>query len=384
MTFCIITHVDHHQDKGNYLAYAPYVREMNMWLKYVDKAIVVAPCGKTEITAIDIPYVGADIDFRCVKSFDITSFKNLIRSLIILPGIVFAIYKAMKESDHIHLRCAGNMALLGCFVQILFPKKKKTAKYAGNWDPKAEENFFVTVQKWILNNTFLTRNMQVMVYGKWEGSSKNVRSLFTATYTEAELAQAIKNESNEGEDNRFTIGRDRVTNFLFVGTLTSRKRPTYAIDLVEAILQKGYAVHLFFIGEGDERNGLQKYIRDRNLEKFVTLEGNKNKEEVAAIFRKSEFMILPSKIEGWPKAVAEAMFWGCVPVSTPISCVPYMLDNGSRGVLLDLDLISDSRKLIKLIDNKDEFREMSNKAKNWSRNYTMERFEEEIFRLIKD
>ena len=42
-------------------------------------------------------------------------------------------YKAMKWADHIHLRCPGNIGLLGCIVQIAFPKKVKTVKYAGNW-----------------------------------------------------------------------------------------------------------------------------------------------------------------------------------------------------------------------------------------------------------
>jgi hypothetical protein len=39
------------------------------------------------------------------------------------------------DCDHIHLRCPGNMGLIGCFIQMLFPSKTKTAKYAGNWVP---------------------------------------------------------------------------------------------------------------------------------------------------------------------------------------------------------------------------------------------------------
>jgi hypothetical protein len=29
------------------------------------------------------------------------------------------------------------------------------------------------------------------------------------------------------------------------------------------------------------------------------------------------------------------MFWGCVPIVTSVSCIPFMLDYGKRGVLLD-------------------------------------------------
>ena len=45
-------------------------------------------------------------------------------------------------------------------------------------------------------------------------------------------------------------------------------------------------------------------------------------------------MILPSKSEGWPKAIAEGMFFGCIPIATPVSCVPWMLADGSRGILV--------------------------------------------------
>ena len=55
MTFCLITHVSHGFQNGEYYAYSPYVREMNIWAKYVDKMIVVAPLTLKEKTAIEIP-----------------------------------------------------------------------------------------------------------------------------------------------------------------------------------------------------------------------------------------------------------------------------------------------------------------------------------------
>ena len=62
-------------------------------------------------------------------------------------------------------------------------------------------------------------------------------------------------------------------------------------------------------------------------------------------------MILPSQSEGWPKAIAEGMFWGCVPIATPVSCVPFMLDYGERGVLLQMNLEQDVQQLKRLLNN---------------------------------
>ena len=93
-------------------------------------------------------------------------------------------------------------------------------------------------------------------------------------------------------------------------------------------------------------------------------------------------MLLPSDSEGWPKAVAEGMFWGCVPVATPVSCVPFMLDYGNRGILLEMNLEKDVSQLETVLKNKIDYQIMSEKAVDWSRKYTLDVFEEEIKKLL--
>ena len=150
---------------------------MNLWGKYVDKIFIVAPVSVDEIRSIDSNYENSDIKLIAIPNFDITSFKNIIRSILVIPKVCNTIYKVMKEANHIHLRCPGNIGLLGCFLQIIFPSKIKTAKYAGNWDPKSKQPISYRLQKWILGNTSLTKNIKVLVYGSWPNQSKNILSL---------------------------------------------------------------------------------------------------------------------------------------------------------------------------------------------------------------
>ena len=195
MKFAIITHVQHIKGDNQYFGYAPYIREMNIWLKYVDEVIIVAPLVDRELNPIHEKYNHSHVNFRQVEEFDITSIANVFKTIARLPKIVTQVYKAMSQADHIHLRCPGNMGLIGAMVQILFPKKPKTAKYAGNWDPNAKQPFTYKLQRWILSNTFLTKNMQVLVYGEWKNSTKNIKPFFTATYSESdkiELKPRIK------------------------------------------------------------------------------------------------------------------------------------------------------------------------------------------------
>lgn len=370
MNFTIITHVPHILDQEDYYAYGPYVREMNIWVKQADKVTIVAPMGKSVKTAIDSWYEHENIAFSTIDSFDILSMKSVFETVLKIPRISREIYIAMREADHIHLRCPGNIGLLGCLVQILFPNTPKTAKYAGNWDPNSKQPWSSRLQKRILSNTFLTRNMQVLVYGKWNGSSKNIKPFFTATYYEMDKLPILNRNLNG------------VIRFVFAGALVKGKKPLYAIQLIEFLFSKGYDVTLTMYGEGLERNMLEKYIADNQLESLVQLQGNQSKETIQKAYQDSHFVVLPSDSEGWPKVLAEGMFWGCIPLATAISCVPFMLDYGKRGVLLKMDLEKDVVTIEALLKNQTDFDFKSECASAWSRHYTLDVFEQEVVSLL--
>jgi hypothetical protein len=40
---------------------------------------------------------------------------------------------------------------------------------------------------------------------------------------------------------------------------------------------------------------------------------------------------------------------GCVPLATKVSCIPFMLDFGNRGLLLTMDLANDCLQIEKII-----------------------------------
>ncbi|KRD07452.1 glycosyl transferase [Flavobacterium sp. Root901] len=370
MNFTIITHVEHYQGQSNLLAYGPYVREMNIWFKYVDEVTIVAPFSKGQSSNIDLAYEHSKISFHKIPALAFNTPMRILKSAFNLPLIIWKTFKAMKNADHIHLRCPGNMGLIGCFVQICFPNKIKTAKYAGNWDPKSKQPWTYKLQKRILNNTFLTQNMQVLVYGEWENQSKNVKPFFTATYSVYEKEAIEKNNLNLGIE------------FVFVGSLTAGKNPMYALKLVDILAKKGYKVMLNLFGEGPERVNLEKYIQKNELQDCVFLQGNQNKDVLKKAYKKSHFVILPSRSEGWPKAIAEGMFWGCVPLATNVSCVPYMLNDQKRGIILEMNLKKDVIQIENLLLDQITYKNLSELAAQWSQNYTIEVFENEIEKLV--
>ncbi|APY09991.1 glycosyl transferase [Seonamhaeicola sp. S2-3] len=370
MKFLIITHVLHKKKDDTYFGYAPYVREMNLWLNHVDEVHVVAPLIRGSISEIDLAYKHASLHFTEIPQISFISAISALRSVFKLPTILYAIYKACKKADHIHLRCPGNIGLLGCLVQLFFPKKIKTAKYAGNWDPKAQQPLSYKFQKWLLSNTFLTKNMQVLVYGQWEHQTKNIKPFFTASFYENDIEDLTPKDYT------------KTLHMVFVGSLVAGKKPLFAIQLVEQLIKQGKRVCLNMYGDGVLRQALQDYINHNNLKSFVFLHGNQSKNVIKNALKQAHFSILPSKSEGWPKAIAEAMFFGVIPIATKVSCVPYMLDFGNRGILIEPEVDLATQHVLNHLKDIAALEAMSKLAATWSQNYTLDYFDSEIKKLI--
>lgn len=371
MNFCIISHVVHSLQDGKYYAYGPYVREMNLWLQPGMELIVVAPLERDKKPgAIDLAYETDKINFISVPEFNLTSGSEILKSLKVLPVIIARIYKGMKMADHIHLRCPGNMGLLGACVQILFPKKKKTAKYAGNWDWNSRQPWSYRLQQRILRNTFLTRNMTVLVYGEWPDRTRNILPFFTASYYEADKIEVLKPDIT------------KEVRLAFVGMLSPNKSPNTSLEVLKMLTEKGIKAHLTFCGEGTESTELQKLVAEWQLQDKVVFWGNVSAKKVKEVLQQSHFLVFISRSEGWPKAVAEAMWWGCVPITTAVSCVPQMLGNGERGFLVENKPEEIAKIILDTVSVSDTFIKRSNAGMKWAREYTLERFESEIKKLI--
>ncbi|QXP67497.1 glycosyltransferase [Polaribacter sp. AHE13PA] len=372
MKFAIITHTLHKRKNEKLFAYEPYVREMNLWLENVSETRIVAPISEEKMKAIEVAYNGSNIHLKEIPSFNVLSLKTKLVSIFKIPFILIQIIKACFWANHIHLRCPGNVGLLGCIVQILFPSKPKTVKYAGNWDPNSKQPISYRIQKWIISNTFLTKNCKVLVYGEWENQSKNIVPFFTASYVNDEIIDIPKKDFSSK------------INFIFVGAFTEGKQPLLSVKVIEKLLAKNIKAQLDMYGHGVEFLKVQEYVEQNDLEDNIILHGNQSKEVVKKGFQKAHFLIFISKSEGWPKVVAEAMFWSCLPISSKVSCIESMLGSGTRGAIVESNVKENETVTVieNYIKNKDGYKKQVLEAKNWSQQYTMERFSSEIKKIL--
>lgn len=370
MKLAIFTLVQHSFKDGQYYGYAPYINEMNLWGNYADEVIVVGiKKPSNEVEGIDTAYHHKKLRFVPVPNFNILGMASVFKTLIKVPYVFIKCVRVMRQADHIHLRCPANVSLVACFAQILFPNKKKSTKYAGNWDPNSNQPWTYRLQQAILRNTFLTRNMQVLVYGEWPNETSNIQPFISATYYE--------DEKIEFQPKDYT----KTLNFVFAGALVVGKRPLLTIQIIESLYQKEIPVILHMYGDGPLMTELQDYVKKKRLQAVVLLYGNQDKSVVKHSLVDAHFNILPSKSEGWPKAVAEGMFFGCIPIATSVSCLGWMLGEGSRGILIEPDLETAVLQIMTALNTAD-LDAMAKAALDWSQQYTFDRLEEDIRKVL--
>lgn len=108
-----------------------------------------------------------------------------------------------------------------------------------------------------------------------------------------------------------------------------------AHDVLLRALARVPGVELTVLGEGGRRPALEQLAAELGLGSRVRLPGWS--ESVAAELGAYDVLALPSRSEGWPLAVVEAMLAGLAVVATPVGSVAEVVEHGRTGLLVPKD-----------------------------------------------
>jgi len=149
---------------------------------------------------------------------------------------------------------------------------------------------------------------------------------------------------------------------LFSGKLIRKKRPFDLLRAYERIKMNDKA--LVFMGDGELRKSLEKYVSEKNI-KNVYFAGFKNQTEMPQYYTIADIFVLPSSAgETWGLVVNEAM---CFHLPVIISDLPGsgkdLVRDGENGFIFrtgDIDSLSEC--LSKLIQNEDLRKSMGERS----------------------
>jgi glycosyltransferase involved in cell wall biosynthesis len=114
----------------------------------------------------------------------------------------------------------------------------------------------------------------------------------------------------------------------------------YLIEACSILRESGVAFHCDIVGDGPMRGQLAAMIRERGVEDVVALTGPLPQEEVTRMMAEASLFVLPSiiapdgQMEGIPVALMEALATGRPVVTTTLSGIPELVENGASGLLV--------------------------------------------------
>ncbi len=174
-------------------------------------------------------------------------------------------------------------------------------------------------------------------------------------------------------------------NLVSVGRLSKEKGHLDLLKIFKILVKKYPDWKLNIIGDGSERENLEKYIEDNNLKDKVILHGFQNKDYIDKIFKMSAIYVMTSYTESFGIVLIEAMSYGipCIAFSSAEGACE-IINSGENGYLIkNRNFEAMISKIEDLINNEKERKRIGKLACKSIEKYTCENVSEKWINLIE-
>lgn len=368
----IVSHVVHYEHEGAVLAYGPYAREIEIWADLFAEVAIACPVRRGPAAPDALPIRRDNVRVWPVAETGGRGPGPRLHQLSRLPGMIGTMAAAIGWADAVHVRCPGNLGLLGAALAPL-SGKPRVAKFAGQWNGYDGEVWTGRLQRWLLRRWWAA---PVLVYGEWPGDPAHIVPFFTSMMTDEQVDRAAAVAATK------TIGSP--LKVLFAGRLEPVKRVDALLEAAGLLEQRGVPAEIVVLGDGSQRHRLERLAADLPNASPVRFVGALPFDEALAWYAWADCLVLPSEhSEGWPKVVAEAMCHGVVCVAVDHGQVRRMLDG--RGVVLSSGAPAEiAAALADIASAPTRYSAMSKDASQWARGYSLEGMRAALAALLSD
>jgi glycosyltransferase involved in cell wall biosynthesis len=321
-TLTIISHTEHYKKPdGSIVGLGSTVTEINHLLAIFDAIVHVAMLHSVAAPPSALPYSSNKITFVALPAVGGPKLTNKFGIVFKAPKIVATIKKAINQTDYFQFRAPTGIGVFVIPYLIFFSSKKGWFKYAGNWKQE-QAPLAYRFQRWLLKN----QKRKVTINGTWLDQPKQCITFENPCLTSGEVE----------------LGKHTIVNktfqyplqLCFVGRLEASKGLDLIIEAISSLDTKARSkigkVHL--IGDGKRIADYKKKVKDKKLP-FV-FHGYLSRTAVHNIYRASHAILLPSASEGFPKVIAEAMNYGCIPIVSDVSSIGCYIKDNKNGFLI--------------------------------------------------
>lgn len=137
---------------------------------------------------------------------------------------------------------------------------------------------------------------------------------------------------------------------LTISRLDPLKGLDLAISACKILIEEGYKIKWYILGDGRYRKEVEKLIIDNDLSRYFILLGFQM--NTLSFIKKADIVVHPSRSEGKSNAVDEAQFIGKPLVVTRYETVNEQVNDGFDGLIAEIDSVDLAQKIKILIEDK--------------------------------
>jgi glycosyltransferase involved in cell wall biosynthesis len=165
-----------------------------------------------------------------------------------------------------------------------------------------------------------------------DGVGAKPESVFTRTYLVPD-AKTLQQSLEKIEIADIQLKRPV---FLYVGRITPRKGLKALLEACSILQSQGYEDYtLLVIGTGEQREELEAFIKDHNLEAHVKWIGWVEYGRLGAYFQQADIFVFPTFEDIWGMVALEAMVFGKPVLCSKWAGAAEMVVEGKNGYLFD-------------------------------------------------
>lgn len=227
--------------------------------------------------------------------------------------------KLAKDYDILHIHCCSGVGFFPAVVGIIVGKhlhKKIILTYHGGGADKFFNRYRLFVRY------FLLKTDTNIVLSGFLGS----------VFDKYQIPYTIIPNTLEFDESRYKIRDSIKPNFISIRTLS----PLYNIECIlrayKQVKEQISAATLTIVGDGPSRQDLEAFVTENNIE-GVEFVGRVDNSKIYSYLDKADIMLSAPKIDNMPVSLLEAFNAGLLVISSNVGGVPYMITEGTNGLL---------------------------------------------------
>lgn len=178
--------------------------------------------------------------------------------------------------------------------------------------------------------------------------------------------------------NSYDFAKDDIS-ILHIGRFSEQKNHEMLLKSYKKVLIKHKNLKLNLIGDGEKREEIENIARTLDISRHISFLGLKS--TVYDFLNEADIFILPSRWEGMPITIIEAMASALPIVATNVGGIPDMIKDNYSGLLVDVDEDRLAEALNELITKYDKREKFGRNAVKESEKFSSQRMANEYVKI---